>query len=78
VIPLTGAEGDRLYFCWQSLSAREGAMIAQQLLYGLRSDQKAFSKALEPGASVTRTDIAVAWMGALAAFCFLALLFWHI
>ena len=53
-------------------------MIAQQLHCDLRSDQKTFSKALEPGASVTHIDVAVAWMVALAAVGSFSLLFWQI
>jgi hypothetical protein len=53
-------------------------MIAQQLGYDVRSGQKALSKALELGASVTHIDVAVAWMVALAAVGSITLLFWQI
>jgi hypothetical protein len=62
-------------FMGSPLLHKEGAMIAHQLPRALGSELRALSQTSEPGASMTRTDVAAAWVVALTVISFVALLF---
>ena len=67
--------GMGINFSGSPRSHKEGAMSVDRLPWALGSELRALSQPLEPGASMTHTDVAAAWVVALGVISFLTLLF---